>query len=47
LRIRLPNEVMYDDKRWVGMDVEGDGYDVSAVVRRDWILPQNSQLTVF
>jgi len=27
---------MYDDKQWAGTDVEGDGYDVSAVARRDW-----------
>jgi hypothetical protein len=38
---------MYDDNRWAGTDVEGDGYDVSAVVRRDGTLPQNYQLTVF
>ena len=38
---------MYDDKWWAGTDVEGDGYDVSTVARRDWMLSQNSQLTVF
>jgi hypothetical protein len=38
---------MYDDEQWAGMDVEGDGYDASAVVCIDWTLPQNSQLTVF
>ena len=38
---------MCDDKWWAGTDVVGDGYDVLAVVSRDWTLLQNSQLMVF
>jgi hypothetical protein len=33
---------MYDYKRWAGTDVEGDGYDVSAVVHRDDITAELS-----